>query len=191
MLFGRSVFQSVVERLQHESLAEEEPIAAPSAAKPRVTASFIFDTASDAADLGTAYDPADAYRDLDLDMDFADEPVADNAGCEQPEQKPAVEVIPPARPVKPAPTQAKAPAPPKDLSFLNRVSLEDVQKDLALNAAMSVEALQTKRRHFARANHPDMVPEEFRANATLRMTAANLLIDKAIKDRELRSRLGG
>jgi hypothetical protein len=193
MLFGRSVFQSVVERLQHESLAEEEPIVAPNAAKPRVTTSFIFDTAREDAEDGTAFDPAKAYRGLDLDLasDLDDDPLPDSSAIELPKPAPTRDVIAPAPVVDTKNDRAPAPNQQKDLSFLNRVSLADVQKELALNSTMSVEALQTKRRHFARTNHPDMVPEDFRANSTLRMTAANLLIDKAIKDRELRSRFGG
>jgi hypothetical protein len=191
MLFGRSVFQSVVERLQHERLAEEEPIVTPSALKPRVTASFIFDTAIDQREDSTDYDPAQAYRGLDLDMGADDEPAQVRFESEPPKPQPALDLAPPAPSMRPAIEPEPEPAQQKDFSFLNRVSPTDVQKELALDAKMSTDVLQTKRRHFARANHPDMVPEEFRANATLRMTAANLLIDKAIKDRELRSRLGG
>ncbi len=53
--------------------------------------------------------------------------------------------------------------------------------DLKLSEARSAEALQSLRRSFARQNHPDMVGEEWREQATLRMKIANLLIDEALK----------
>jgi hypothetical protein len=56
-----------------------------------------------------------------------------------------------------------------------------VAEDMKLSEARSVEALQSLRRTFARQNHPDMVGEEWREQATLRMKIANLLIDEALK----------
>lgn len=63
----------------------------------------------------------------------------------------------------------------------SRLTPQDVAEDLKLSEARSAEALQSLRRAFARRNHPDMVGEEWREQATLRMKIANLLIDEALK----------
>ncbi len=63
----------------------------------------------------------------------------------------------------------------------SRLTPQDVAEDMKLSEARSVEALQSLRRTFARQNHPDMVGEEWREQATLRMKIANLLIDEALK----------
>ncbi len=63
----------------------------------------------------------------------------------------------------------------------SRLTPQDVADDLKLSEARSAEALQSLRRSFARQNHPDMVGEEWREQATLRMKIANLLIDEALK----------
>jgi hypothetical protein len=63
----------------------------------------------------------------------------------------------------------------------SRLTPQDVAEDMKLSEARSVEALQSLRRTFARQNHPDMVGEEWRDQATLRMKIANLLIDEALK----------
>ena len=63
----------------------------------------------------------------------------------------------------------------------SRLTPQDIAEDLRLSEARSAEALQSLRRAFARRNHPDMVGEEWREQATLRMKIANLLIDEALK----------
>ncbi len=63
----------------------------------------------------------------------------------------------------------------------SRVTPQDVAEDMNLSEARSAEALHSLRRAFARQNHPDMVGEEWREQATLRMKIANLLIDEALK----------
>jgi hypothetical protein len=56
-----------------------------------------------------------------------------------------------------------------------------VADDLALDGTESVDDLVGLRRRFARKNHPDQAPPEMRANATLRMKIANMLIDETIR----------
>ncbi len=63
----------------------------------------------------------------------------------------------------------------------SRLTPQDVAEDLKLSEARSAEALHSLRRAFARQNHPDMVGEQWREQATLRMKIANLLIDEALK----------
>jgi len=90
---------------------------------------------------------------------------------------------PPAEP--PAP-----PAPPPPPPHLLRVAPEEIAADLALSGRESVEALLSRRRDFARENHPDRAPPELRANATLRMKIANMLIDETIRRIGTERRLG-
>ena len=143
MLFGQSVFQSVVERLKLE--AEDNPPEDMPTASYKVkgfNSSFVLDSATQDASPPNIH--AEAY------LDFLAEP-------------------PPAKKPEPMP------------AYLERTSLADVSDELAIGNDDTVLSLGEKRRNFARLNHPDMVNPEFRTNANLRMTAANLLIDQAIR----------
>lgn len=147
MLFGQSVFQSVVERLERE--AEEEPPVDEVRHSPEInsfSASIVFDTATQ--------EPASVNLPLTSYLDFLEEPPA---------------------PVEPEPEPKIMPP------HLVRTSLAEVSDELAITADDTVETLNEKRRSFARMNHPDTISPEFRQNATLRMTAANLLIDQALR----------
>ncbi|WFU46667.1 hypothetical protein [Sinorhizobium terangae] len=62
---------------------------------------------------------------------------------------------------------------------LKRTSLAEVAAELALDEQETAISLAAKRRRFAAANHPDRLPADFRANATVRMKLANMLIDEA------------
>ncbi|MDK1490009.1 hypothetical protein QN219_08060 [Sinorhizobium sp. 7-81] len=69
--------------------------------------------------------------------------------------------------------------PPVMPEYLERTSLAEVAAELALEEQETAATLAAKRRRFAAANHPDRLPAEFRANATVRMKLANMLIDEA------------
>lgn len=71
--------------------------------------------------------------------------------------------------------------PPKEPmpAFLERLSLKEVAEELALDDRETLATLAVKRRNFAAANHPDRLPQDYRANATVRMKLANMLIDEA------------
>ena len=89
---------------------------------------------------------------------------------------------------EPAPPPAEPPpAPPPHLL---RTAPQDVAQDLALTGRESVEDLLSRRRAFARDNHPDRAPADLRANATLRMKIANMLIDETIRRIEVERSLG-
>ncbi|MBN8951193.1 MULTISPECIES: hypothetical protein [unclassified Rhizobium] len=79
---------------------------------------------------------------------------------------------------QPAPQEPEPPVMPEHLS---RISREEVAAELAITSDLTREALQEKRRSFAKANHPDSVAALFREQATARMTLANQLIDEAIR----------
>lgn len=78
-------------------------------------------------------------------------------------------------------TPAARPEPTIDTSHLERLSAEDVAKDINLLASDTAAELQSKRRRFARLNHPDRAPMEWREAATTRMKIANHLVDEALR----------
>jgi hypothetical protein len=139
-MFGKSVFQSVLERLRAE---EDEDAPGESAVDgswraPIEPSAFIIETP---ARTTTPFRTVEsAYREL--------------APVEQVEQ-----------PVMP--------------EHLKRTSLAEVAAELTFDDKETALTLAAKRRRFAAANHPDRMPAEFRANATVRMKLANMLIDEA------------
>lgn len=179
MYFGRSIFQSVVERLDTEKAqADSEPLVT---RQPRMNASFVFDTATDTSrDLDAQ--EADAHQlfsayDLNDEESVASEPLPEEA---MPQDDAAV----------PDEADETAEVSIKDFTYLSKSSHEDVERELALSTIVDISVLQAKRRQFARDNHPDTVPSIWRNEASLRMTAANLLIDQAVKDLTMRAKLG-
>jgi hypothetical protein len=62
---------------------------------------------------------------------------------------------------------------------LHRIRPEQIAADLGLTETETLQGLADKRRRFAAGNHPDRHHPEFRANATVRMKIANMLIDEA------------
>ena len=158
MLFGQSVFHSVLMRLKEEGNDTEDD--GGNAAAFRIAGlngSFV--AATPDAPAGTA-NATDSYLAI----------VAEHSA---PEPEPQ----PPAEPE----------APPPVPEHLLRLSEEDITEELAIGPSETAETLADKRRQFAKRNHPDSVPAEFRDNATIRMKTANLMIDRAIKDLYWRS----
>jgi hypothetical protein len=149
MLFGQSVFQSVVERLKQEK--EDESAQPTPPAGHRIvgfSTGFVVDTYPDA--------PQQGNGNLDAYLAFLPDP-------------------------DPLPEPPPAPEPETMPAHLEKTSLADVSAELAIHETDTAATLAEKRRAFARLNHPDGVRPEFRHNATLRMTAANLLIDQTIR----------
>ncbi len=76
-------------------------------------------------------------------------------------------------------------APPKPLpapvmpDYLKRIRPEEIAADLGIAESETQQSLADKRRSFAADNHPDRHHSDFRANATMRMKIANMLIDEA------------
>lgn len=67
-----------------------------------------------------------------------------------------------------------------DLFFLDP---QTISGELGIADKSSPEELDRARRAFAMRYHPDRMPEEMRERAVLRMQIANMLIDKAKRDR--------
>ncbi len=158
MLFGRSVFQSVLTRLDEEA-KEEDPRVEPSGFRVTGLNSGFVSATEDTKGFGHV-GVREAYLDL-----LGDAPP----------------------PPKPEPHVDASPKEPQIPKQLLRLSESEIAADLALGPDETVETLTEKRRRFAKNNHPDLVPENFRESATLRMKTANLLIDRAIRDLYWRS----
>jgi hypothetical protein len=80
-----------------------------------------------------------------------------------------------------APTPPAKPKPSIDTSLFKRLSPEEVAKDINLLASDTPAELQSKRRRFARLNHPDRAPADWREAATIRMKIANHMVDEALR----------
>lgn len=158
-MFGRSVFETVLERLkaeaqEAEAAADGKASLAPTAVGPSTP--FVFAA-------GSAYTSANhaaaAYR-----------TVFDDSGQEMVAPQPFV--------------------PPRPPPHLLRTAPEDVAADLGLTGRETRAELVALRRAFARDNHPDCVPAELRANATRRMTIANMLLDETLRRLQAEEAIG-
>ncbi|MBB4291021.1 hypothetical protein GGE16_003080 [Rhizobium leguminosarum] len=152
MLFGQSVFQSVLERLKAEDETEEDTEAPAAHRVSGLGTGLAFDVLGGVS--AASQRVGQAYFD-NLEQEAA-------AGLVE---KPAP--LPPPEPVMP--------------DHLTRTAPQEVAAELAISAADTPLTLGEKRRAFARANHPDGVAPPFRDNATKRMMLANLLIDEALR----------
>lgn len=153
MLFGKSLFQSVVDRLGAEA-EDQETAEEPGFRISGLATSFIPET------IDQSTPGAGPQADQRLDAYFslmADENEQELADIEPP-----------------------APPPPQPPAWIDRLSPEDIAADLGLLKEDDRERLQERRRAFARENHPDTVAAEYRDAATMRMKIANRLIDDAI-----------
>jgi hypothetical protein len=152
MLLGQSVFQSVLTRLEEEQKDEDVDATLGDLRVPGLGASFVVPSADRS---GNPSASAAAYL-----VDLPDEPAA-------PRHDPSSG----SPPVEDA-------APP----HLQRITEAEVAEELALTAVETEASLNEKRRRFAKINHPDRVAPQWRDSATIRMTIANLLIDRAIEN---------
>jgi hypothetical protein len=151
MLFGQSVFQSVLERLKAEEATPEDAEAPAAYRVSGLGTGLAFDVmegvSAASQRVGQAY-----FDNLELD---------------------AAAIV-----EKSAPLPEPEPVMPDHLA---RTAPEDVAAELAISAADTVQTLNEKRRAFAKANHPDGIALPFRDNATKRMMLANLFIDEALR----------
>ncbi|MBY4609676.1 hypothetical protein K6M90_18705 [Rhizobium sp. 9T] len=153
MLFGQSVFQSVLERLKTQDETVEDDAEAPAAHRvASLSTGFAFDVMEGVSVASQRI--GEAYFD-NLEHEAA-------AG----------------RVEKPGPLLPPEPVMP---DHLTRTAPQEVAAELAISATDTPLTLGEKRRAFARANHPDGVALPFRDNATKRMMLANLLIDEALR----------
>ena len=152
MLFGQSLFQSVLDRLD----AEEENAEKNEAAHRIRGLNVSFAASVFGGEPAASSRPDDAY--------------VDNLGND----------IPSPEPMPPEP-EPKEPEPPVMPDYLARTSREEVAAELEISSQTTLQSLHEKRRAFAKANHPDGVAPPFREQATTRMMIANQLIDEAIR----------
>ncbi|MFP5076836.1 hypothetical protein ACLE20_05965 [Rhizobium sp. YIM 134829] len=156
-MFARSVFQSVLERLQAEDAAAD-PADTPSARIAGLGAGFAAETQAMAS--GVAVEQAYA--------DMAGPPTP------PPPPEPAATKLEPDVP-------AEEESPPEPPSFLSRLTLEEVLADLGIRPGDNPTRLAEQRRAFAALNHPDRHDPSHRAAATRRMMLANMLVDEALR----------
>ena len=164
-MFGMTVFESVLERLKAEAREAEENEDG-EAARENDGPGHIRGLPSGFAGLGTGGAFMSGSQAAAAYLDLYEEPA----------------------PVEPEQPAAAEPPPPPP--HLLRIAPEEVASDLCLNGKESVDELLARRRAFARENHPDRTPEELRANATLRMKIANMLIDETIRRINVEKSLG-
>jgi outer membrane biosynthesis protein TonB len=185
MVFGQSVFQSVLTRLKNENEEEPEEAGAESFRILGLGAGFVASTADEAAMMGTGTEAYFAF----MHDGTEPTPAAEKREFRQPPEppqpakpaKPTLAAAPP-RPepvpeAKPAPQPLPQPVP----AHLLRLTREQIAEDLAITPQDTEATLADKRRRFAKQNHPDRVAPQYRDKANLRMQTANLLIDLAIK----------
>ncbi|MCD7109117.1 hypothetical protein LRX75_08675 [Rhizobium sp. DKSPLA3] len=154
-MFGKSLFQSVLERLEAED-PREAAGPSPRAGIAGLNASLAFDTERAAG--------GDAVRQAYADID--------EAGSAAPE---------PLRP-RPAPLLRAARPPLRQRpAHLDRLTPAQVAEDLQLSNTDTPTTLAEKRRAFANRNHPDRHAPGDREAATTRMTIANMLVDEALR----------
>lgn len=164
-MFGMTVFESVLERLKAEAreAAEEAGGNTPEESGPAEVRGLT----SGFAGLGTGSTFVSGSQAAAAYLDLYEDPK-------------------PPEPQAPPPTDAP-PAPPPHLL---RTAPEEVADDLGLTGREGVDDLIARRRSFARENHPDRAPAELRANATMRMKIANMLIDETIRRINIEKSLG-
>lgn len=86
--------------------------------------------------------------------------------------------------------QERSPEPPvHEVGFLPRIfrpstRVQSIQRELRIKSHHTVAELLEIRRRFAQRNHPDRADGNSQANATTRMSIANMLIDDAIRLRQ-------
>jgi hypothetical protein len=171
MLFGQSIFQSVLDRLDSEEAEAAPQQTAPSHRIHGLNAGFAVDV-RDGVSVSSARADQAYIDNLDLESVFSRPNAAD-------------------APSPAAPAPEKVPAPPVIPPHLVRTSAAEVAAELAITSADTLQSLNDKRRSFAKANHPDRIDPLYRDKATIRMKVANLMIDEAIRRIELRARLFG
>jgi hypothetical protein len=153
MLFGQSVFQSVLTRLKQEHGEDEAEGAGTGFRIKGLSMGFVAPTDDGPAVTATGTEAYFAFLPDVAEIELEREPP-------EPEKPPPAPVIP---------------------AHLLRLTVEEIAAELAITAADTEATLAEKRRHFAKANHPDGIAPEFRENANTRMKTANFLIDTAIK----------
>ncbi|RFZ84036.1 hypothetical protein D0Y60_19710 [Shinella sp. WSJ-2] len=164
-MFGMTVFESVLERLKAEARQAEED-----AAEEAVEGDGpgeIRGLTSGFAGIGTGGTFVSGSQAAAAYLDLYEAP----------------------RSVPPSPQPAPEP-PPLPAPHLMRTAPDEIAEDLALTGKEGMDDLLARRRSFARENHPDRAPEDLRANATLRMKIANMLIDETIRRLKVEESLG-
>ena len=173
MLFGQSLFQSVLTRLAEEGaeITQDEADAG-SFRVAGLKTGFVGQPMPD-EDAAAGMAEPDATRPPDP-YAAMDEAIGESA-TPWPPQSAVKQSLTPPDTAEPQPEAA--PAPP---AYLDRLTLGEIAEDLGLQPGDSAAMIAARRRAFARLNHPDRVADIARDKATRRMTIANALVDAAL-----------
>lgn len=163
MLFGKSLFESVLTRLEEE--APEIPPEEPDTHRIRGFSTGFVANAMEGVSVSMAR-IGGAYLEMQPDELILE---ANSKEADEPQ----IEVGPPPVP-----------------AHLCRTNPDEIADDLNIGLDDCIADLQEKRRAFARDNHPDIVHPDHRAAASIRMTVANQLIDDALRRLGAMNRLG-
>jgi hypothetical protein len=168
MIMGASLFDTVLERVGRERPPGSEPAAAPRMSLRSLGGLFAAPASRNPA-LGRAGNDPDADA-----QDYFNETYF--AFLHDPE------ALVPDRDPEPPVAEAKAATEPEPHpTIFRRLSTEEIRADLNLERSDTPVEIRAKRRAFARLNHPDRVPDQWRTAATVRMKTANRLADDALR----------
>ncbi|MDX3927185.1 MAG: hypothetical protein QHC90_15460 [Shinella sp.] len=151
-MFGRSVFESVLERLKAEAPEAEDDVPETQA---NLSREDVRGLTSGFAGYGSGETFASGRQATAAYLDLYEE--------------------------APPPPPEAAPQAYRPPVHLLRTDPAEIAADLGLSGKETLEQLADRRRAFARENHPDRVHPDMRPNATIRMTIANMLIDETIR----------
>ncbi|WP_422371201.1 hypothetical protein [Hoeflea sp.] len=168
MIMGASLFDTVLERVGRERSHGSGPAAVPRMSLRSIGGLFTAPASRNSA-FGRARNEPDAgAQDYFNETYFAflhdQEALAADPGPE-----------PSAAQTKATPERA-----PEALMF-QRLSVDEIRADLNLAPSDTPAGIRAKRRAFARLNHPDRAPDQWRQAATARMKTANRLVDDALR----------
>jgi hypothetical protein len=187
MLLGQSIFQSVLTRLKRERDDDQSTEAVAEFRVRGLGTGFVVSTTDEEPEKDAAGDASAYFADLadlsELQQELEAEAQRKVLGeSSLPVGDTESETGPP-QPVEPE----EEPVP----VHLTRLTTQEIAGELGIADADTEATLNDKRRKFAKTNHPDGVAERFRPAATTRMQIANLLIDQAIRAREIHARMFG
>jgi hypothetical protein len=175
MIMGASLFDTVLERVGRERLPGSEPAAAPRLSLRSLGGLFSAPASGNSAFGGGGNDPDAGAQDYFNETYFAFLHDQEALRLDADPEPPAVEA---SAKVEPEPHP----------SMFQRLSAEEIRADLNLERSDTPAAIRAKRRAFARLNHPDRVPDQWRQAATVRMKTANRLADDALRTAALARR---
>lgn len=170
MIMGASLFDTVLERVGRERPHGSEPAGAPRMSLRSLGGLFTSPASRNPGFGRAGNDPDAGAQDYFNETYFA---FLHDQEALAPDPDPDPEP-------KAAEAKSAIEPEPEPLMF-KRLSAEEIRADLNLGRLDTPVEIRAKRRAFARLNHPDRVPDQWRQAATVRMKTANRLVDDALR----------